>query len=70
MSGDRLDNVIGFAGLEQPRYDHVPQGVEPEPRQISRITQHAPGSVPLAQSRAAPFSGILRLLVSFLLSAT
>jgi hypothetical protein len=29
MSGDRLDNVIGLAGLEQPRYDRVPQVVEP-----------------------------------------
>jgi hypothetical protein len=29
VAGDRLDNVIGLAGLEQPRHNCVPQVVEP-----------------------------------------
>jgi hypothetical protein len=29
MAGDRLDDMIGFASLKQPRHDSVPQVMEP-----------------------------------------
>ena len=49
VPGDRFDDVIRLAGLEQPRDDGVPQVVESQARQASRIAQRAPGRVPLAR---------------------
>jgi hypothetical protein len=46
MAADRLEDVIGDAQFGKLRDDRVPEIVEAQARQPSRVTESAPGCVP------------------------
>jgi len=47
VPGNGLDDVLGFAGLEQVGDERVPEMVKPAARQTGCVSKRVPGPVPL-----------------------